>query len=139
MTDVFLFGTLCWPELLRLVGGASCPRGEAADLPGYHVSWAKGHPFPAIHPKAGCQARGILLRGCDAQVLARMDHYESGFGYKLHPVTVMAAAGPVQAQVYLPPDGLEPGPEWSLTDWQAAHGALALEAAWEVMAVMGQM
>ena len=139
MTDVFLFGTLCWPELLRLVGGASCPRGEAADLPGYHVSWAKGHPFPAIHPKAGCQARGILLRGCDAQVLARMDHYESGFGYKLHPVTVMAAAGPVQAQVYLPPDGLEPGPEWSLTDWQAAHGALALEAAGEVMAVMGRM
>ena len=139
MTDVFLFGTLCWPELLRLVGGASCPRGEAADLPGYHVSWAKGHPFPAIHPKAGCQVRGILLRGCDAQVLARMDHYESGFGYKLHPVTVMAAAGPVQAQVYLPPDGLEPGPEWSLTDWQAAHGALALEAAGEVMAVMGRM
>ena len=139
MTHVFLFGTLCWPDLLDLVGGASCRAGEEAELPGYHVTWAKGQPFPAIHPKAGCQARGILLRGCDGQVLARMDHYESGFGYKLHPVTVMAAGGSVQAQVYLPPDGLEPGPEWSLTDWQAAHGALALEAAWEVMAVMGQM
>ena len=139
MTDVFLFGTLCWPELLRLVGGASCPVGVDAELPDYHVSWAKGQAFPAIHPKAGCRARGILLRGCDAQVLARMDHYESGFGYRLYPVTVTAAGLQVEAQVYLPPDGLTPGPEWSLTDWQEAHGALALEAAWEVMAVMGQM
>ena len=128
MTDVFLFGTLCWPELLRLVGGASCPVGVDAELPGYHVGWAKGQAFPAIHPKAGCRARGILLRGCDAQVLARMDHYESGFGYRLHPVTVTAAGLQVEAQVYLPPDGLTPGPEWSLTDWQEAHGALALEA-----------
>jgi ADP-ribose pyrophosphatase len=103
MTHVFLFGTLCWPDLLDLVGGASCRAGEEAELPGYHVTWAKGQPFPEIHPKAGCQARGILLRGCDEQVLARMDHYESGFGYKLHPVTVMAAGGSVQAQVYLPP------------------------------------
>ena len=139
MTNVFLFGTLCWPELLCLVGGASCPAGEEAVLTGYDVSWAKGQPFPAIHSKAGSRARGILLRGCDAQVLARINHYESGFGYKLHPVLVLAAGRSVQAQVYLPPDSLVPGPEWSLTDWQEAYGALALEAAWEVMAVMGQM
>ena len=139
MIDVFLFGTLCWPELLRLVGGTSCPVGVDAVLPGYHVSWAKGQAFPAIHPKAGCRARGILLRGCDAQVLARMDHYESGFGYRLHPVTVMAAGLHVHAKVYLPPDSLAPGLQWSLTDWQEEHGALTLEAAWEVMAVMGQM
>jgi nudix-type nucleoside diphosphatase (YffH/AdpP family) len=139
MIDVFLFGTLCWPELLRLVGGTSCPVGVDAVLPGYHVSRAKGQAFPAIHPKAGCRARGILLRGCDAQVLARMDHYESGFGYRLHPVTVMAAGLHVHAKVYLPPDSLAPGLQWSLTDWQEEHGALTLEAAWEVMAVMGQM
>ena len=139
MTNVFLFGTLCWAELLRLVAGATCPSGVAAELPGYHVSWAKGQAFPAIHAKAGSGAPGMLLRGCDAQVLARMDHYESGFGYKLHPVSVMVAGRSVQAQVYLPPDGLAAGSEWSLTDWQEAYGALALEAAWEVMAVIGQM
>ena len=139
MTNVFLFGTLCWPELLRLVAGATCPSGVAAELPGYHVSWAKGQAFPAIHAKAGSGAPGMLLRGCDAQVLARMDHYESGFGYTLHPVSVMVAGRSVQAQVYLPPDGLAAGSKWSLTDWQEAYGALALEAAWEVMAVMGLM
>ena len=45
MTHVFLFGTLCWPDLLDLVGGASCRAGEEAELPGYHVTWAKGNLF----------------------------------------------------------------------------------------------
>ena len=63
MTDVFLFGTLCWPELLRLVGGASCPVGVDAELPGYHVSWAKGQAFPAIHPKVGLSGAGYFAAG----------------------------------------------------------------------------
>ena len=50
MTHVFLFGTLCWPDLLDLVGGASCRAGEEAELPGYHVTWAKGQAFSGNPP-----------------------------------------------------------------------------------------
>ena len=93
MTNVFLFGTLCWPELLHRVAGQTCPEGQAALLQGFQVSWAKGHGFPAIHQVKSTAAHGMVLCGCDATVLARLDHYESGFGYRLHPVEVKGLRG----------------------------------------------
>ena len=128
MTNVFLFGTLCWPDLLHRVGGKTCPEGQAAVLNGFQVSWAKGHGFPAIHQVTGSVAHGMVLRGCDAAVLNRLDHYESGFGYSLHPVEVQESDGPLQAQVYLPPDGISAGEVWNLADWVRDYGALAYEA-----------
>jgi ADP-ribose pyrophosphatase len=139
MTNVFLFGTLCWPELLRRVGGQTCPEGQDAVLQGFQVSWAKGHGFPAIHQVTGAVAHGMVLRGCDAAVLAYLDHYESGFGYSLHPVEVQGPGGRLQARVYLPPKGILAGEVWSLADWVRDYGALAYEASSEVMAVMGLM
>ena len=93
MTNVFLFGTLCWPDLLYRVGGQTCPEGQAAVLNGFKVSWAKGHGFPAIHQVTGSATHGMVLHGCDAAVLNRLDHYESGFGYSLHPVEVQEPEG----------------------------------------------
>ena len=139
MTNVFLFGTLCWPELLHRVAGQTCPEGQAALLQGFQVSWAKGHGFPAIHQVKSTAAHGMVLCGCDATVLARLDHYESGFGYRLHPVEVQGPEGPLQAQVYLPPEGILAGEVWSLDDWMHDYSALSYEASSEVMAVMGLM
>ncbi|MGB0798046.1 MAG: gamma-glutamylcyclotransferase [Planktomarina sp.] len=139
MSHVFLFGTLCWGDLLARVAGSTCPPHQVAELPGYQVTWAAGQNFPAIYPQPGAMARGILLRDCDASVLARMDHYESGFGYTLHPVTVTQGGEQVQAQVYLPPNGIGAGAPWVLQDWVDQHGALALEAAIEVMLTQGHM
>ena len=139
MTNVFLFGTLCWPDLLYRVGGQTCPEGQAAVLNGFQVSWAKGHGFPAIHQVTGSAAHGMVLRGCDAAVLNRLDHYESGFGYSLHPVEVQEPDGPLQAQVYLPPEGISAGEVWNLADWVRDYGALAYEASLEIMSVMGRI
>lgn len=138
-TNVFLFGTLCWEPLLMRVAGNSCPRPKSAQLPGYHVSWAKGHAFPAIHARADGVADGILLTGCSDEILKRMDHYESGFSYTLHTVTVISDGVEITAQVYLPPDGIDTGPRWDLSDWVQDHGAVSLEAAVEVMDGFGQM
>ena len=139
MTHLFLFGTLCWPKLLQFVAGETCPERQAAVLEGFQTSWAKGHNFPAIHQAVARSAKGMLLLDCDASVLARLDHYESGFGYRLHPVTVQGPNGPVDAQIYLPPEGVLAGRAWSLADWVRDHGALASEAALEVMAVLDRM
>ena len=139
MTHLFLFGTLCWPKLLQLVAGETCPEKQVAVLEGFQVSWAKGHNFPAIHQASVSSTNGILLLDCDARVLARLDHYESGFGYRLNPVTVQGPTGPVDAQVYLPPKGVLAGQAWNLVDWVRDHGALASEAAVEVMVVLDHM
>ena len=139
MTHLFLFGTLCWPKLLQFVAGGTCPESHAAVLEGFQASWAKGYNFPAIHRVVTGSTKGILLFDCDAEVLARLDHYESGFGYRLHPVTVQGPEGPVGAQVYLPPEGVFAGRSWSLVDWVRDHGLLANETALEVMAVLNHM
>ena len=139
MKHVFLFGTLCWNKLLQRVAGETCPQGHAAVLEGFQASWAKGHNFPAIHRLDARSASGILLCDCDANVLARLDHYESGFGYCLHRVQVQGPTGLLQAEVYLPPEGILAGNTWSLKDWVRDNGALVYEAAEEVMAVSGHM
>ena len=139
MTHLFLFGTLCWPKLLQVVAGETCPKSHAAVLEGFQASWAKGHNFPAIHQEVMGSTNGILLFDCDAAVLERLDHYESGFGYRLDPVTVQGPNGPVSAQVYLPPEGVFAGRAWSLVDWVRDHGLLASETALEVMAVLNHM
>jgi hypothetical protein len=69
MTNVFLFGTLCWPDLLHRVGGQTCPEGQAAVLNGFQVSWAKGHVFPAIHQVPGSADHVSVSRGGEAAVL----------------------------------------------------------------------
>ena len=139
MTNVFLFGTLCWPFLLKQVVGQTCPKAEPAVLDGFGVSCAKGHSFPTIQKKADDKAKGLLLRDCDEQVLLSLDHYESGFGYQLHPIHLETVSGSIPAQVYLPPAEIEPGGPWVLKNWEREHGGLALEAALEVMALRGKM
>ena len=139
MTNVFLFGTLCWPDLLDSVAGLTCPKPTHAVLKEYSVKWAKGQGFPAIYKSPGVIASGLLLQGCDETVLARMDHYESGFGYKLDPVIVDTALGSKSAMVYLPPDWVEQGENWVLSDWVSLHGLLALEASHEVMSSVGNI
>ena len=139
MIHLFLFGTLCWPKLLQFVAGETCPEPHAAVLEGFQASWAKGYNFPAIHQVLTGSTNGILLFDCDTTVLERLDHYESGFGYRLHPVTVQGPNGPVDAQVYLPPEGVSAGRAWSLVDWVRDHGLLANETALEVMAVLNHM
>ena len=138
MTNVFLFGTLCWPPLLKRVAGQTCPKVEPAVLDGFSVTCAKGHSFPAIHEGVNEEAKGLLLRDCDEHVLLHLDHYESGFGYQLHPIKLQSADGLISAKVYLPPKGIEPGGPWILKNWEREYGQLALEAALEVMAAQGE-
>ena len=81
MTNLFLFGTLCWPPLLERVAGQTCPQVETAVLDGFRVTCAKGHSFPAIFEAVNEKAKGLLLRDCDEHVILNLDHYESAVSY----------------------------------------------------------
>ncbi len=133
---LFLYGTLRFPPLLEVVLGRSPEAGQitAATLDGASVTWVEDDIFPMIRLGTGGQAEGLLLSGLGDEDRARLDFYEGGFGYAVERVTT--SAGP--ADVYVPgPEVGTPGAEWSLDDWARAWGALSVEAAREVMELMG--
>jgi len=139
VSDLFLFGTLRDAELRAIVAGGQTEVKEAV-LPGHAVAWADGQMFPTITQSNGDEARGLLLMDADADLMARLDFYEGGFGYDLKPVTVLCEGQKRPAQVYFPrPDLWPPGAPFDLADWQVRHGALSRLAAREAMEYLGRM
>lgn len=139
MTHVFLFGTLMWPDLLERVGGQRVPEPVACVADGYRVMQATGGAYPVMRAAAGYQAQGLLLKDCPDAVLARLDHYESPFGYVLSDIQVEVAGARVAAKAYFPPAHLDGAGDWSLERWIESDSARSLLAAEEVMAAMGVM
>ena len=134
-TPVFLYGTLRDPELLGVVSGRALDSRPAL-LRDHSVCWAEGEEFPLLFENPGGTAEGFFVEVA-ADVLARLDFYEMGFGYRLHEREVEVGGRPVYARVYFPDPGLwKPGAPFSLTDWQRDHGELAREAAVEYMRMM---
>ncbi len=140
MKSLFFYGTLCFRPLLDLVLAGESYRAEPATLADHAVYWAQDQIFPLIVAEPGARADGIVLTGLSDQAIARLNHYEGGFAYRLQDMHVDAAAGPVIAQVYFPEPGhWTPGAPWSLDDWATDWGAITLAAAEEVMALFGQL
>ncbi len=125
---LFLYGTLCDAALLEIVAGEALAV-EAARLEGHAVFWVAGESFPVIAEVPGGVAKGLVITP-DEAARARLDFYELGFGYGVETRVV----GGLEAAVYMPePERWPVGARWSMADWQAAHGALAREAAVEYM------
>lgn len=140
MTNIFLYGTLCHPELLELVSGESRDAldPEPVHCDGYRVVWAEGHGFPLIEAAPGSTAHGLLLRDVADDVRARLDFYELGFGYDLLDLQVESAMGAETAMVYMPRPGLwQSGAAWSLADWVRDFWPLTRHSAAEVMGYFG--
>ena len=75
MTDLFFYGTLRDPDLLRLVLGRDAVL-MPADLPGYRAVWAEGESFPLLIGDAHARATGVLARDLGAEDVARLNFYE---------------------------------------------------------------
>ena len=143
MSDLFFYGTLRHIPLLELVLGRAAPTFTpvAAELPGYAVFQVPDQPFPLLEPTPGGVAKGILVRDLGPEDLKRLQFYEGGFSYDLHPLQVKPENGPeTTAQVFLPEPGKwATGAPWSLTAWMDKWGAINLRAATEVMAQYGRL
>ncbi len=116
--------------LLTDVAGRAVACRPAA-LAGWHVERAAAGDWPVLVPDG--QAEGLLTESMEAEGRARLDWYESAFGYLPEAVEVDGPEGPVPALVYRAPDGCGSGKAWSLAEWVAAHGARTRLAASEVM------
>lgn len=140
MTALFVYGTLRHLPLLETVIGHALGAAQLTEavLPGHQARWAEGQAFPMLMRAPDAQAPGLLLRGLDAQDMARLNFYEGGFGYHLSRLTVATAGGDVEAQVWFPDDGLwQAGGLFDLGDWQARWGAINVAAAAEMMDYFG--
>ncbi|MEY8098623.1 NUDIX domain-containing protein [Falsihalocynthiibacter sp. S25ZX9] len=136
MTALFLYGSLRHDPLLEVVlGNETLPENQPASLQDHCVYWAKDAGYPCLLPAAGLTAQGVVLPNPTEQMQARMDFYEACFDYEVHRVTLTDGQ---EALIYLPPQVIEAGPQWSLADWQTVWGPISVEAAREVMAAFGR-
>lgn len=143
MADLFFYGTLRHVPLLQVVLGRAASKLDVrpASLSDYAVFWAEGEIFPLILPQPGQRAAGLLVRGLDAEDVARLGFYEGGFGYHLETVQLSLENGEFAAgEVFFPEPGLwQPGAPWDLEDWAARWGAISCRAAEEAMAYYGRI
>jgi len=139
---LFLYGTLRDARVYGAVAGEGLD-GAPAHLPGHTVAEALGPQgqtlgFPLFTALPGAAAQGVIVHP-SPKARARLDFYETVFGYDPAPITVQTAGGPVQALIYLPRAGQWlPGEAWDLDDWSARRGDLTAEIAAEVMALQDQ-
>ncbi|ETX30729.1 NUDIX domain-containing protein [Roseivivax isoporae] len=140
MTALFLFGTLRHlPLLARVLGREETDIAtRPAALPDHRVAAVAGEDFPMLAEAPGRRAEGMLVEGLGAGDVARIDHYEDGFGYALAPVTVETEQGPVAARAYMAdPAQWSPGEDWSFDAWRDRWGEIATRAADEAMLNLG--
>jgi len=131
---IFIYGTLLHPPLFALVSGAPPGPGVPARLPGHAVEAAPDGPWPALVPRPGAAAAGLVLDGLSPEQERRLDAYERPFGYARAPVRLEDASGaPLAATAWLPPPGQgRSGRDWSLAGWVRREAPEALLAAAEV-------
>ena len=91
MADLFVYGTLMTPAVMRAVIGR-VPRSEPAELHGYRRYRLRGKVYPAVVPEPGTTVAGRVYHDLTPAEITRLDRYEDAF-YRREPVTVRDAQG----------------------------------------------
>lgn len=135
----FLFGTLCHAPLLQALVAAQTVPSQPGEAPGWRAVLVEG----GLHPVAGlvaaddakAGATGLLAHTAEPQRVAILT-WAAALGMAPMPVTVMLPDGGRQGALALQPaQARRNAPGWSLALWAQAHGALALDALPELLAL----
>jgi nudix-type nucleoside diphosphatase (YffH/AdpP family) len=111
--------------------GAALPMRDAT-LADHRVVRQAETALPLLQVHRGGRCPGVLIEQLTPAQKARLDAYEIPFGYRLAPVTVETASGPVSAEAYFPQSGIPASEDvWSLDDWVRTDLATSREAARE--------
>jgi hypothetical protein len=94
--DLFVYGTLLFPEVLRALLGR-VPPSAAASAPGWRVAALSGRLYPGLIPGPGA-ASGLVLGGLTPGERLLLDAYEDT-GYTLTGIT-LADGTPCQTYVW---------------------------------------
>lgn len=73
--QLFCYGTLCVPDIMRRVSG-SLPVSVSSTLLDYACYGLTGLVYPGIVPEKGARVSGVLYQGVSRPQLAKLDAYE---------------------------------------------------------------
>lgn len=73
--NLFAYGTLMWPEVLKSVIGRQL-EGTPVTLQGYRRLRIKGEQYPAVIPATGDEVGGILYTDLSASEFLHLDRFE---------------------------------------------------------------
>ena len=99
MQNLFVYGTLQYPEILQKLTGKSFV-SKPAVLNNYKRHRVKHAEYPAIIPNPGVQTMGLLLENVDELSLKAIDFYE-GEEYEKTAVTVNSEDMDIMALTYV--------------------------------------
>ena len=98
--NVFAYGTLMHPDVMRMVTGSprTCQRAVLAGYARYRV---RGEFYPGLIPAQGAKTAGILYRGLVRTEVRRLDAFEGAL-YERRRVLIRLAGGEwLDAQTYV--------------------------------------
>ena len=126
LVSFFFYGTLIDPDVRRLVLGVESLKLNvmSAWLPGFTVRYVLRAKYPALRPKPGARAAGIVITGLTRKQALALDRYE-GDGYRRNIRMVrLADRRQIAAFVYIPLAKLRIGPRpWIFETWHARDKA----------------
>ncbi|MEM7585421.1 MAG: gamma-glutamylcyclotransferase family protein [Acidobacteriota bacterium] len=103
--DLFAYGVLMLPELMRALVGREFPSRPAVlpDHQRYTVRKAGYAPVPATVPERGARVEGVLVAGVDPETLAILDDFEeiAAGVYRRVPVAILDGGVERSVQAYL--------------------------------------
>lgn len=119
--QLFVYGTLMDPDVLRVVLGRPLPEAqrEEAEIFGFRRVHVPGRNYPMLQPHHGSgRVAGLLVHRLDAEAVHRLVVYE-GSEYHLVPLLVSNAEGHgVRAGVFLCDRSVPQGHrDWFLEVW----------------------
>lgn len=121
--DVFVYGSLMFPEVIRAVTGVE-PEYEEATLEGHARRCVRGERYPAVEAAPGASVSGRVYLGLPVDALAILDEYENvdeGVYVKARLPVRTADGRTLQAQVYVAGPALDGRLEG---DWDPAGFSL---------------
>ena len=136
MKPMFFYGSLRDQELLEVVLNRDVPEADISPVRAtdHAAMQMVGEDYPFLARAPGEHADGVVVRNLTAADLDRLIYFEEA-EYGLAPITVEAAAGPVEAQYFASTDKITPLDQvWDYATWQRRDRAVAIEAAHELMA-----
>jgi gamma-glutamylcyclotransferase (GGCT)/AIG2-like uncharacterized protein YtfP len=115
-SSIFVYGTLCSPEVLRVLLGRVPTLLSPAFLNGYQRYPVIGQVFPGMVPSlnAESQTQGVLLLNLSSNELCILDYFE-GDEYTRQCVTVSCQGDMQETQTYVwsnPVSELDLGKAW---------------------------
>jgi hypothetical protein len=127
---LFVYGTLCDPDLRAAVLGRTLPPEavHVARAPGFRAVHYPDRIYPALLRAPGAAAEGLLLLGLTPFERDLLDAFE-GDEYRRGPVAAMLEEELHEADAYLPAIAIgADAPDWTLLRWQTEHKSRVLAA-----------